>query len=128
MPLPIARAAHLFAHAAAMTPDVSHPYEKIPGLWNIPGSTLLMHRAGPRRIVSRHARLRRARLGLRNAETSGGTFHLWTHPFNLANDAPYMLNVLETILQDAVRARDQGRISIDSIGAVATYMESTLLP
>jgi hypothetical protein len=49
-------------------------------------------------------------------------FHLWTHPFNIANDPPYLLGVLGTILQEAARERDAGRLRIETMDAIATRM------
>jgi peptidoglycan/xylan/chitin deacetylase (PgdA/CDA1 family) len=125
LPRPAFRVAHLATHVAGLTPPVSRPTEHLPGLWNIPGSTLFIHRAGLRRAISRPARLRRARMGLKRAQLDGGVFHLWTHPFNLANDPPYLLGVLDTILRDAVRARDRGRLTIESMGAIADRLATT---
>jgi hypothetical protein len=92
----------------------------MPGLWNVPGSALFLHRSGIRRAVTRAARLRKARAGLGRAVDTGGVFHLWTHPFNIASDRPYLLGVLEDILSAAVRLRDQGTLAIDSMGSVAS--------
>jgi hypothetical protein len=106
-------------HALGTAPPVSLPYELMPGLWNVPGSALFLHRSGIRRAVTRAARLRKARAGLARAIDMGGVFHLWTHPFNIASDRPYLLAVLEDILREAVRLRDQGTLTIDSMGTVA---------
>jgi peptidoglycan/xylan/chitin deacetylase (PgdA/CDA1 family) len=122
LPRPLFRPAHLLTHALGAPPPVSLPYEHLPGLWNIPGSTLFIHRSGLRRAITRPARIRRLKLGMRRAERSGGVFHLWTHPFNLANDPPYLLGVLESALQWASQLRELGRIAIDPMGAVSQRM------
>jgi Polysaccharide deacetylase len=119
LPGPIGRAAHLVDQVAGLPPPVSTPYEKLPGLWDIPGSALLIHRTGIRRAIPMSSRLRKTRTGLRQAAASGGVFHLWTHPFNLASDRAFMLTTLELILRDAVAARDRGDIAIESMGAIA---------
>lgn len=116
------RAAHLIDHVAALPPPVSHPEERLPGLWNIPGSALLIHRTGLRRAVTRAARIRKARAGLRRAEEAGGVFHLWTHPFNVASDPCHLISVLEVILREAVRARDRGELLIEPMAAIAERM------
>ena len=95
------------------------PTERLPGLWNIPGSMLFLHRTGARRAVLRSARLRKARAGLQRAVDTGGVFHLWTHPFNLASDQPFMLGVLEAILREATEMRDRGELVIEPMAAVA---------
>lgn len=59
--------------------------------------------------------LRRARRGLRRAVKEGGTLHVWTHPFNLA-ETPELLQSLQTLLYDAARLRDAGRLSILPFG------------
>ena len=48
LPGPAKRAGHLLDQAAALPPPVSEPTEKLPGLWNLPGSLLLLHRHGLR--------------------------------------------------------------------------------
>ena len=65
------------------------------------------------------ARIRKARAGLRRAAATGGVFHLWTHPFNLASDRAFMLATVEAILRDATAARDRGEILIETMGATA---------
>jgi hypothetical protein len=118
-PRPRARAARLLTHVVGAEPPVSPPSERLPGLWNMPGSSLFMHRAGARRMIPRWARVRRAVAGLRRAQQTGGIFHLWTHPFNVANDPPYLLGVLDEILRVAVEARDAGGLDIETMGSLA---------
>jgi peptidoglycan/xylan/chitin deacetylase (PgdA/CDA1 family) len=118
-PRPLFRAAHLSSHLIGASPPVSRPSETLPGLWNIPGSTLFVHRTGLRRAITRTARIRRAEAGLRRAQDRRGVFHLWTHPFNLASDRPFLVGVLDEILRRAVRARDRAAIVIEPMGRVA---------
>lgn len=56
---------------------------------------------------------RQARLGLAEAVRTGGTLHLWLHPFNLT-DTPDMVGALERFLNEAAVQRDQGRLDIVS--------------
>ena len=121
-PRPVYRASHLTGHALGLAPPISRPSEKLPGLWNIPGSTLFMHRAGLRRAISRAARVRRMKRGLAKAMSEGGIFHLWTHPFNLANDPVYLLAVLEDTLKVASVARERGELSIETMGSLAAKL------
>jgi len=116
------RAAHLIDHLAALPPPVSHPEETLPGLWNIPGSALLIHHTGPRRAIPMTSRIHKARAGLRRALETGGVFHLWTHPSNLASDRRYMMAALEAILREAVQARDRGALVIEPMAAIAERM------
>lgn len=122
LPRPLRRPVHLGSHALGTAPPVSRPTEALPGLWNIPGSMLFLHRTGARRAVVRAARLRKARAGLELAERRGGVFHLWTHPFNIASDRGWLLDVLDSILRRAVRMRDEGRIVIEPMGDIADRM------
>lgn len=119
LPRPISRGSHLLDHIAGLSPSVSEPNQRLPGLWNIPGSALLIHRTGPRRLIPMVSRIRKARAGLRRAREAGGVFHLWTHPFNIASDRRYMVAVLDAILREAVAARDRGDVMIDTMGTIA---------
>jgi peptidoglycan/xylan/chitin deacetylase (PgdA/CDA1 family) len=119
---PVARAAHLADQVAGLPPPVSEPTETLPGLWNIPGSALLIHRTGARRFIPMASRRRKSEAGLRRALRSGKVFHLWTHPFNLASDPPFMLAALDATLLDAVEARDKGQLIIESMGQIAERM------
>ncbi len=116
---PAGRLGHLLDQIAGLRPPVSMPVETLPGLWNIPGSGLLMPRTGARRLVSRAACVRKARAGMNRTEANGGVFHLWTHPFNLASDPEHMVATLESIVREAVRRRDRGTLVIEPMGVVA---------
>ncbi len=126
IPGPASRVAHLVDQATAVRPPVSVPREKLPGLWNVPGSMLFMHRSGTRRLVPQASKIRKARLGLNRAIREGGVFHLWTHPFNLASDRERMLETLDAILRDAVQLRDAGLLHIESMSDVAERMSRQL--
>jgi peptidoglycan/xylan/chitin deacetylase (PgdA/CDA1 family) len=115
----LGRAGHLVDQGVGLGPPVSKPHEMLPGLWNVPGSALLMDRTGIRRAIPMASRIRKARAGLRRAAATGGVFHLWTHPFNLASDPTHLLTILEAILRDATAARDLGSIAIESMAATA---------
>ena len=119
------RAARLIGQIAALPPPVSQPEEKIPGLWNIPGSFALIHRTGLRRAIPQGARIRKARAGIRRAQEAGGVFHLWTHPFNLASDPPFMVAVLDAIVREAAEARDRGQVLIEPMSAIARRLSDT---
>jgi hypothetical protein len=106
-------------HVLATTPPVSAPTERLPGLWDIPGSMLIMSRSGPRKLISQRRRLQKARAGLAAAIAAGGVFHLWTHPFNIASDPRALLGFLEDVIDAAVRARDRGEIVIETMTQAA---------
>jgi peptidoglycan/xylan/chitin deacetylase (PgdA/CDA1 family) len=125
-PGPLGRAVRLAADLAAIPPPVSQPQERLPGLWNIPASALLIPRTGTRRVVPSESRIRKARAGLRRAAEVEGVFHLWTHPFNLASDHGSLMAVLEVIVREAVQARDRGELVIEPMAAIAERM--SLMP
>jgi peptidoglycan/xylan/chitin deacetylase (PgdA/CDA1 family) len=122
VPKLIGRAAHLADNLLALEPPVTQPFERLPGLWNIPGSMLLLHRVGVRRLVTVEARIAKARRGLRAAADTGRVFHLWTHPFNLAHDRPAMLRALDGILAEAARLRDAGRLEVRTMRALRSHL------
>jgi peptidoglycan/xylan/chitin deacetylase (PgdA/CDA1 family) len=124
----VGRAAHVLDQVAAIPPPVSTPIEERPGLWNIPGSMLFLHRLGIRRRIPMVSRVTKARLGLRRAVREDKIFHLWTHPFNLAHDRPAMLGGFEAIIRDAAQLRAAGRITIATMGAVAAALSAELPP
>jgi hypothetical protein len=123
-PLAYRRSRNLVEHIVGSAPPVSPPSERLPGLWDIKGSMLLMSRTGARRLISRQARDRRARAGLDAAVATGGVFHLWTHPFNLASSPAYLTSWLEGVIREAVRLRDQGILTIDTMAGIAQRSEA----
>jgi peptidoglycan/xylan/chitin deacetylase (PgdA/CDA1 family) len=127
-PGPIGRSARYLDHLAALPPPVSTPTETLPGLWNVPGSMLLLHRSGARRLVSLESRVRKAQRGLAAAVERGAVFHLWTHPFNLASDPDGLLTVVERILRSAVAMRERGEILIETMSSIAGRMDAGSMP
>ena len=115
------RLAHLVDQAAAITPPVSRPVETQPGLWNVPGSMMLLHRSGLRRVVPMRSRVAKARAGLQRAVHEGAVFHLWTHPFNLAGAPHLMVRALERVLRDAAALRDRGELAVETMATVAEH-------
>lgn len=118
------RIAHLVDQAMAIAPPVSLPSETLPGLWNIPGSMLLLHTSGLRRAIPMKLRVAKVRAGLRRAVQEGRVFHLWTHPFNFASNAPFMLEVLERTLREAAAMRDREELLIEPMSAIAKRASS----
>jgi peptidoglycan/xylan/chitin deacetylase (PgdA/CDA1 family) len=117
-PDPVRRVAHLADQAMGIAPPVSKPVEQLPGLWNVPGSALLLGTTGVRRYIPAASRIHKAKLGIQRAAEQDGVFHLWTHPFNLSTHRAYMLGVLEGILRVAAGARDRDQIRIAPMKAV----------
>ncbi len=119
------RALHFIDQAAGSEPPVSVPTETLPGLWNIPGSMLLMHRSGIRRFISPATSIHRARLGLRRAARERAVFHLWFHPFNLAHESAAMFAALRGILAEVRAMRDRGAIDVATMADIASSLSTT---
>jgi peptidoglycan/xylan/chitin deacetylase (PgdA/CDA1 family) len=119
LPGAVKRAGHLFDQATARRPPSVKPTEKLPGLWNLPGSLLLLHRHGVRRFIPFAVRRRRIELGLARAIETRSLFHLWFHPHNLSYDRRGLLAVLRSALRDAARLRDRGVLDIRTMGDLA---------
>jgi peptidoglycan/xylan/chitin deacetylase (PgdA/CDA1 family) len=118
-PAKLRKAAHFADQALALTPPVSLPSETLPGLWNIPGSMMLLHRGGVRRAIPIASRIAKGKAGLRRAVDEGKIFHLWFHPFNLARDRAAMFAALRGILREAARLRDAGALDVRTMAGVA---------
>jgi hypothetical protein len=122
LPAGFQRPVRLATQILGTTPLVGRPMEKLPGLWDIPASMLLLTRTGLRRLSTRTARVRRIRAGIAAARRNASVFHLWTHPWNLADDPGFHLTVLEEILEDVARDRDAGHIRVETMGGMAARL------
>jgi peptidoglycan/xylan/chitin deacetylase (PgdA/CDA1 family) len=125
LPGPAKRAGHLFDQASARTPPVVRPSQKLPGLWNLPGSLLLLHRHGVRRYIPFAVRKRRISLGLTEAVERQGLFHLWFHPHNLSFDRSGLFAVLREGLREAAHLRDRGLLDIRTMGDLAEELAAS---
>lgn len=119
-----ARAARLLDQTVPIPPPVSTPTETLPGLWNIPGSMLLIGRRGARKVVPMAAPVAKAKAGMARAVREGKVFHLWFHPFNLAADRQRSLAMFRSILDEAARLRDAGVLDVHTMGELAAVMSS----
>jgi peptidoglycan/xylan/chitin deacetylase (PgdA/CDA1 family) len=113
------RAAHLADHALGLAAPVVEARERLPGLWNVPGSMMLFPRGGLRDVVTFDARVRKARATLARAARGGKIFHLWFHPFNLTVGRAGMFAALRRILEAVAREREAGRIETLTMGQLA---------
>jgi len=118
-----ARGAHLVDQAIGIAPPVGQPTELLPGLWDVPGSMLLLHRVGLRRWLPMTARVRKAKRGIRRAIAEGAVFHLWSHPMNLAHDRVAMLAGLRAILRDVADLRERGLLRVATMAEIADGAE-----
>ena len=81
------------------------------GLVAIPAGRFFNWRFGARRLVPPAVTIARWRRQLDECVRHGGVVHLWLHPHNFIT-GPGTAEVLETVLGDAARHRDAGRISV----------------
>jgi hypothetical protein len=108
----------------ARPPRVGLPRRLPCGLWVLPSSQFYSPLMSVGKPVSVEARVRKAIKGLRLAAERKAIFHLWTHPFNLGVGTDDLLRGLDTILAEARRLADAGKIEITSMGALAEKLES----
>ena len=125
LPAALQRPVRLATQVLGTRPLVGRPREVLPGLWDVPASMLLMTRTGLRRYSTHAARVRRVRAGLDQAGRTGSLFHLWTHPWNLADDPGFHLAVLADILQDVARQRDAGTLRVATMGDTARRLSDS---
>jgi len=119
LPRPARRIAHFADHALAAAAPVVAPSQRLPGLWNIPGSMMFFPRGGPRDLIPFEARVRKAKRTLDAAVRTGKMFHLWFHPENLTVDRAGMFAALRRILVAVADERERGRIEVATMGQVA---------
>jgi peptidoglycan/xylan/chitin deacetylase (PgdA/CDA1 family) len=124
LPGPARRAGHFVDQAAALAPPVSHPYERLPGLWNLPGSMVLLNRRGARRGIPFAARAHKIQAGLTRAVRERALFHLWFHSQNLCHDRAGLLGVLRSAFAEAARLRDRGMLDIRTMGDLTDLLRA----
>jgi hypothetical protein len=124
LPGRLGRLASFLDQLLSISPPVSVPRQIRPGLWDVPGSMILMERTGLRRLIPVSARVRKARRGLHRAVRDGAVFHLWFHPFNLAPDRTAMLGALDAILADVATLRAAGQIEVRTMGQLADELSA----
>ncbi|MGI9627176.1 MAG: hypothetical protein ACR2QM_10105 [Longimicrobiales bacterium] len=125
-PGPVGKAARGMQWTLPVPPLTAAP-KRVGSLWDLPATTLYLHRGGVAGRIPIELRVRRARSGIRQAIRRGETFHLYFHPFNLATDPDGMLDGLRRIYQTVATERDQGRLLnltmkglADSLGPAST--------
>jgi hypothetical protein len=117
-------AARLLDEWRRTPPHTVFPEERLPRLWNIPGSMLpfRMNRSGLR-LAPAATRVARVRLGVEAAARTGRVFHLWLHPENLAESAE-AIGTFEDMLKVIDRARRAGEVEILTMTQTCLRMES----
>lgn len=119
VPGPVSRLAHIADVATVGRPPTVLPTRDAHGLWVIPASTSLLPIDGVRRFIPIERRVLRAVRCLEQAARDRRICHFWFHPINLASDPPAMLAGVDQVLAHAARLRDQGKIDILPMGAIA---------
>lgn len=106
-----ARAARLL-HAATRPPRLSEISEPRPGLTRTTASVFFnSRRRRPHRLPFV---LLQALRGLRLAAATGGTLHVYNHPFNFA-EAPGLLGAYGVFLREATRMREAGSLRVKTM-------------
>lgn len=105
----------------AGSPPIVRPHVDEHGLVNVPGSLPLFSFEGPaaallERVVEDPI-VRLARAGVTEAARTGGVFHAWLHPNNLYADRH--ARRLHAVFEAIAEARDDGRVTVEPMGAVA---------
>jgi hypothetical protein len=115
---PIRKPARFVTEATERAPPVVVPRER-DGLIEIPGSQLFRGVVGPWRASVPGFRRRRALKGVNRAADTGSIFHLWCHPFNLAQGGRNSLRDFEAVLQRAATLRSDQKLEIRPMTSVA---------
>lgn len=114
------RAANLVDKLVPTPPAVVYPVVHAGGLVELPSSMLLMSRRGLRRLVHPRMLVAKAKLGLRQAASKRGLFHLWFHPSNFYYDLEQQFETFDKILSFAHQLCEQGQLDIVPMKHFAT--------
>jgi peptidoglycan/xylan/chitin deacetylase (PgdA/CDA1 family) len=112
------RALRFARHLAATEPPVGRP-RRVDGVVEIPSSMPIVGAEGIRALLSRRARVARARRGLEAARREGAVFHLWTHPHAFSGRGAGVLDSLAETLDDVAALRDRGEVRVQTMADMA---------
>ena len=115
------RIGHLVDNVLPLGPPVALPQQQY-GLWDLPASYFYPPSTGLWKLVPVSSRVRKVKLGLREAAKQRRIFHLWFHPFNLASKPAALLKGLEEIFAEVSRLRADGRLDNLTMGETADYL------
>jgi peptidoglycan/xylan/chitin deacetylase (PgdA/CDA1 family) len=118
-PSALHRLARLWSVVTAAAPPLATIEESLPELTNVPASMIYLPRHGIRCAIPVSRRVQRARKGLLAAARTGGVFHLWLHPTNLADGVEAMFEGFEAILVTARELVRSGRLRVATMGDLA---------
>ena len=123
VPRPLQRLAHLAEVATARRPPTVMPSRDAHGLWCIPASGTFLPLEGVRRVIPVRQRVRRCIRGIDEAVRNGQISHLYLHPVNGAANPRVYLDALAQVFSHAARLRDQGKLDILPMAALAERAE-----
>jgi len=118
LPEQLKKAARFADEAAGLTPPVVVPEERH-GVVRVQGSQPFRPRHGGWQFTPPQSSFRRAKRGIDRAVETGGVFHLWFHPFNLASEPDILLNTLARILAYADSRREEGVLDLLPLREIA---------
>lgn len=93
--------------ATRRTPPIVEP-KVHNGIVEIPGSQMFRPTQGGWQYTPGESNVARAKKGLQRAARTGGVFHLWFHPFNLAHNPEKDLQSFERVLAAATELVEEG--------------------
>jgi SAM-dependent methyltransferase/peptidoglycan/xylan/chitin deacetylase (PgdA/CDA1 family) len=115
------RLLNLLHFIIAVTPTTVKPIVDETGMVNVPGSMLFLGRWGRcRSLVSSKSLIKMGLAGLNRAVKRGEIFHLWFHPSNFVAKMDEQFYVLEAILKEAQRLKDNGQLEILAMGDIGS--------
>lgn len=89
------------------------------GIVNIPGSMLIRSRNGWRKFLPVHMTERKIIRAIRGCASQNSTFHLWSHPLNLAWNCDAMLRMLRSVASMITQERAAGRLTVVTMAEYA---------
>lgn len=111
------RIAHTLVQAAGCPTSLAHVRAGSPA--EITSSGILTLRTGVRRRIPLAALRRRFLRPLERAAATGGIYHLWTHPWNLALPGSDAFELLAEVLHRAADLRDRGDLEVATMRDLA---------
>lgn len=117
----VRRMLNLLYFIMAVTPPTVLPKVDEHGLVDVPDSMLLFGRNGWRKLVSTTSLKKMGILGLQLAARRKRIFHFWFHPSNFAYQTEEQFDVLETIIQEAKRLRNENKLIVKTMGEYCDF-------
>ncbi len=109
------------ANLLPFTPPVVLP-KRENGLWNLPASYFYPSTYRWWKLISGVSRVYKVKKALRQAAKEQAIFHLWFHPFNLANQPDKLFKELENIFAEVCRYREAGRLDNLTMGELTRVL------